>query len=88
MSQPVSVSSREIQKVLDLLPVAGPAGLAPTSIAHVIGPPVTPEIVQDLMRRNGTGVLTRQPEEIANLIMAAKERGQEKDRQTFWEERS
>lgn len=42
-------SPKEVQRVLDLIRVAGPAGQTPTQIAHIVGPPVTGAIVRDLL---------------------------------------
>ena len=82
-SQPVLVTPGEIRRVLDLLSVAGPAELTPTSIAHVIGAPVTPAIARQLMRRGGS---LRTPEAVAHFIMQAKQQGNERQQQRVIQE--
>jgi hypothetical protein len=75
VSQPISVAPREVQRVLDLVSVTGPAELLPVAIARELGDPVTPNIVHRLLHGR-TGITTGHPVEIAKLILDAKEEGE------------
>lgn len=83
-NQPISVSPHEIGRVVDLLSATVPTELTPTAVAKVIGPPVTAEIVQTLLRRNG---FARDPRKVAQLIIDAKTRGAELQRRRQVQER-
>jgi hypothetical protein len=75
MSQPICVSTREVQSVLELLSVGGPIELTAAGIARTLGSPVTSEVVKTIMKRS-VGVLARRPEAIAQMILEAKREGE------------